>query len=98
MKRRTFPNLKSKVAAQSGELHHHSVYVVLLDSRAAAESKIRRANPHRDPAKPCVYVGMTGLKPEERFHNHKQGIKPARVVQRHGSQLLTALYAYYNPM
>jgi hypothetical protein len=29
-------------------------------------------NPNRNPKKPCMYVGMTGLKPEERFANHKQ--------------------------
>ena len=98
MKRRTFRNLKAKVAAQSGASHHHHVYVVLLNPAVAKISKVRKANPQRDPARPCVYVGMTGLKPEERFQNHKQGIKAARVVQQHGRRLLPELYACFNPM
>ena len=98
MKRRTFRGLKSRGAAESGGLHHHHVYVVLLDPRIARSLKILSANPKRDPAKPCVYVGMTGLTPEERFRNHKQGVKSARVVERHGVKLLPQLYACFNPM
>ena len=97
MKRRTLRSLKAKVAAQS-EAHHHHVYVVLLDSKAGKASKLRKANPKRDPDKPCLYVGMTGLKPEERFQNHKQGIKAAHVVQRHGLRLLPEMYSCLNPM
>ena len=40
---------------------HHSVYVVLLDQAVAKHPSILRLNPTRDPSKPCVYVGMTGL-------------------------------------
>jgi hypothetical protein len=98
MKRRTFRNLKLRVAAESGSLNHHHVYVVLLDSKAATQSKILKANPKRNPAMPCVYVGMTGLKPEERFQNHTRGVKAARVVQRHGLRLVPELYQCFNPM
>jgi predicted GIY-YIG superfamily endonuclease len=94
MKRRTFRRLRA--AGQSG--FHHYVYVVLLDSRAAQEPKTLRANPKRDATKPCLYVGMTGLKPEERFQNHKNGIKAARLVERYGVRLLGDLYECYNPM
>ena len=41
---------------------------------------------------------MTGLTPEKRFENHKQGIKSATVVKRYGMQLLPELYAHLNPM
>jgi hypothetical protein len=41
---------------------------------------------------------MTGLTPEERFANHKQGIKASAAVQRHGLRLLPELYAHLNPM
>jgi hypothetical protein len=41
---------------------------------------------------------MTGLTPEKRFENHKQGIKSATVVKRYGIQLLPELYAHLNPM
>jgi hypothetical protein len=41
---------------------------------------------------------MTGLPPEKRFANHKQGIKSASVVKRHGLRLLPEMYAHLNPM
>jgi hypothetical protein len=94
MRRRTFQKLK---AANQANLHHH-VYVVLLDAKAARDRKILKANPHRDKSKPCVYVGMTGLAPEERFRNHKNGIKAARIVQKFGVRLLPELYECFNPM
>jgi len=78
--------------------YHHHVYVVLLDDRAARLKSVRLANPHRDPAKPCLYVGMTGLNPKDRFRNHKRGYKAAGVVQRFGLRLLPEFYECYNPM
>ena len=47
---------------------------------------------------PCVYVGLTGLDPEERFANHKAGIKSAAIVRRYGIRLLPELYEHLNPM
>jgi hypothetical protein len=41
---------------------------------------------------------MTGLTPEERFQNHKLGIKSAKVVQRHGLRLMPELFECLNPM
>jgi hypothetical protein len=41
---------------------------------------------------------MTGLSPEQRFHNHKNGIKAAGVVRRFGERLVPKLYAHLNPM
>ena len=64
---------------------HHSVYVVYL------------RNPAGD-GRAGYYVGMTGLTPEERFQNHKAGIKSARVVRRFGVRLVPKLYAHLNPM
>jgi predicted GIY-YIG superfamily endonuclease len=64
---------------------HHSVYVVYL------------RNPRGD-GKAGYYVGMTGLSPEQRFHNHKDGVKAARVVTRYGERLVPKLYAHLNPM
>jgi hypothetical protein len=74
------------------------VYVVLLDSAVANIRRVRAENSNRDLQKPCVYVGMTGLLPEVRFTNHKQGIKSASVVKRFGLRLLPELYAHLNPM
>ena len=95
MKRRTFRQLRAKVAAPAD---HHSVYVVELDPAVAKLREVRAANPRRNLKKPCVYVGMTGLTPEERFANHKQSIKAASVVRRFGLRLLPELFAHLNPM
>lgn len=74
------------------------MYVVLLDSAAAKLRPVRLANPNRDPAKPVVYVGMTGLTPEERFASHKSGVRASRFVERFGIRLLPECYAHLNPM
>jgi len=94
MKRRTLKQLRSKLES----IDHHNVYVVLLDAAVRKLRKVRAANPKRDPKKPCVYVGMTGLTPEERFANHKAGLKAASVVKRYGIRLLPEFYAHLNPM
>jgi hypothetical protein len=72
--------------------------VVLLDSAAGKLGTVRAQKPKRDPQRPCVYVGMTGLTPEERFANHKAGIKDAPLVKHYGVRLLPELYAHLNPM
>jgi len=77
---------------------HHSVYVILLSDRALRELSIFRLNPKRDPGKPCVYVGMTGLPVGHRFENHKNGYKAARLVRKYGVRLMPELYAHLNPM
>jgi hypothetical protein len=41
---------------------------------------------------------MTGLTPEERFANHKAGLKAASVVNRYGLRLLPELFEHLNPM
>jgi hypothetical protein len=66
--------------------------VVLLDPAVGRIRRIRREIPNREVRKPCVYVGMTGLTPEERFANPKQGIKAAWAVTRYGIRLLPELY------
>ena len=77
---------------------HHSVYVVLLSKDVLYEAKFKRCNPDHDPAKPCVYVGMTGLDPDDRFDKHKAGIRSNKYVQRYGLRLVPELYERYNPM
>jgi predicted GIY-YIG superfamily endonuclease len=69
----------------AGRTGHHSVYVVYL------------RNPKGD-GQAGYYVGMTGLSPEERFQNHKSGIKAAKVVKKYGERLVPKLYAHLNPM
>lgn len=94
MRRRTFRQIKSSSPAS----HHHHVYVVLLASEAWKLPEMRKANPARDPSKPCLYVGMSGLTPEERFQNHKAGVKSARAVEKYGVRLLPEFFEMYNPM
>lgn len=74
------------------------MYVVLLDPVVGKFRKVRALNPKRDPEKPCVYVGMTGLKPKERFANHKSGVKAASLVKGYGIRLLNELFEHLNPM
>src|SRR5450759_2965555 len=69
----------------SASSDHHSVYVVYL------------RNPRGD-GKAGYYVGMTGLTPEQRFLNHKNGVKAAGVVKRFGERLVPRLYTHLNPM
>jgi hypothetical protein len=94
MKRRTLKSLRSRRQLEQ----HHNVYVVLLDPAVGKLRQVRVENPKRDPKKPCVYVGMTGLTPGERFANHKAGVKDAALVKRYGIRLLPELYAHLNPM
>ena len=82
----------------SSRRYHHHVYVIELSSDVWLEAKFHRANPQYRPGLRCVYVGMTGLTPEERFQNHKAGRKAARVVQQFGLRLLPQLYECFNPM
>lgn len=74
------------------------MYVVLLDPQVAQHVSVQRLNPRRDPAKPCVYVGMTGLTPTERFENHKRGYKSAWTVHKYGLRLWPEMYECFNPM
>jgi hypothetical protein len=96
-KRRTFRRIRAQ-SIQSAAGAHHNVYVVLLRPAAARIRKVLLANPARDPKKTIVYVGLTGLTPEERFANHKSGIKSSSLVRRFGIRLLPELYEHLNPM
>src|SRR5437660_12018748 len=83
---------------QKEQTFHHNVYVVLLSDAVAKHGSILRLNPKRDPLKPCVYVGMTGIPVDHRFENHKSGYKSAWVVRKYGLRLIPELYQHLNPM
>ena len=74
-----------KKTSRSSRSDHHSVYVVFL------------RNPRGD-GRAGYHVGMTGLSPEQRFENHRLGIKSARVVRKYGERLVPKLYEHLNPM
>jgi len=88
----------SKPAPPRRPRARHNVYVIELDGRVLNHARFRMANPNRDMLKPCVYVGCTGLTPEQRFEKHKAGIRANSYVERYGLRLLPKLYAYANPM
>ena len=98
MKRSAVKPKPKKPASKRRTRNHYSVYVVELDGAVLNHTRFRDANPDRDMLKPCVYVGCTGLTPEERFAKHKAGIRANSYVQRYGLRLLPRLYAYANPM
>ena len=81
-----------------------NVYVVelspsVLSGDTGASKKFLKANPHRDPQMPCLYVGQTGLTPEERLAKHLAGIKSGKgYVTRFGLHLRPDLYEHLNPM
>ena len=60
----------------------HSIYVILRNGYSKQNQTYG------------VYVGETSKTPEERFSQHKKGIKSARGVQKYGIQLLRSLWPY----
>jgi predicted GIY-YIG superfamily endonuclease len=78
--------------------HHHSVYVIELHKDVLYERRFVSANPRFDRFEPCVYVGSTGLTPEQRLANHKAGNKGNLFVRKYGLRLLPEVYAVFNPM
>lgn len=92
------PRRKRRLSTAEEKQFHHSVYVILLSNRVLKERSILQLNPGRETAKPCVYVGMTGLPVDHRFENHKNGYKAARFVRKYGVRLMPELYEHLNPM
>jgi predicted GIY-YIG superfamily endonuclease len=65
------------------------VYVIELDNTVGARENAKYPN---------AYVGQTYLQPDERFAQHKAGIKAAKAVKNHGKWLRRKLYEKYNPV
>jgi len=88
------------IAGQVNWQHaHHNLYVIQLRAEVFNERQFFEANLGYIPGgKPCVYVGMTGLNPEERFQEHRRGNHSARFVKKYGLRLLPELYKHFNPM
>ena len=62
------------------------------------DRKFRERNPGHVQGLPCVYVGMTGLSPEERFRNHCSGLKSNKYAHKFGMHLLSDLFHHLNPL
>ena len=74
------------------------IYVVELDPAVRKNKRFARANIKHDSNLPCLYVGRTGLTPEERFTKHKTGNKASRIVKRYGIRLRPDLYDHLPDM
>jgi hypothetical protein len=75
-----------------------NVYVIRLAEAVLKNRGFRAANPGYVKGSPCVYVGATGLTPEERFANHKFGHKANWYAQIYGEGLLPDVFVHLNPM
>lgn len=91
--------------AKEKKTKEYYVYVIELDPEFGVTSKAKKANPDRDPSKPCIYVGSSSNPPEQRFAEHFEGKRSARgfplfsrKVHKWGLRLLPHLYQQYNPM
>lgn len=76
----------------------YNVYVIELDRVVLEKREFREVNPAYNEAKPCVYVGQTSKKPEDRFSQHKAGMRSASLVRQHGVRLRPRLYEKFNPL
>ncbi len=75
-----------------------SVYVIRLDPAVLRNRGFRAANRGYVEGAPCVYVGATGLTPQQRFANHKAGHKANWYAQTFGLDLMPDLFVHLNPM
>ncbi len=66
---------------------HHQVYVITLKASVRENRKFMAANPGYIAGKPCVYVGMTGIDPEKRLIQHREGHKDAPIARKFGKGL-----------
>ena len=82
----------------------YQVYVIELSKKVFTENaRFRNANPQFNGVLECVYVGMTGKTPAERFKQHKTGYinkkghkLSAEIVRKYGSYLRPSLYDHIN--
>ena len=89
---------KAKKRARTAPVPRHSVYVVELDKAVREDPRFAAANQEARPDKPCLYVGLTGLSPEDRFAQHLAGKKASRLVKRFGLRLRPRFFERLNPM
>lgn len=76
----------------------YNLYVIDLDKDVLDIKKFRDANPDYIEDYPCVYVGQTAKSPDDRFDQHKAGIKANRYAKKYGLRLRYQLFEKYNPI
>jgi hypothetical protein len=82
----SFENIRSRYISQgwsvSESARTSSVYILELNPECSSEKKMIRDNVGTNP-KGYLYVGMTGLDPEERLANHLSGVKSCGLVRKY---------------
>lgn len=84
----------------------YQVYVIELSKKVFSENtRFRKANPQFNGVLECLYVGMTSKTPQERFQQHKSGIRSKKgynlsssIVRKYGTFLRPSLYNHLSPM
>ena len=76
----------------------YSLYVIDLDKDVLSVKKFIEMNPDYIDDYPCVYVGQTAKSPDDRFDQHKAGIKANRYAKKYGLRLRYKLFEKYNPI
>jgi len=81
-----FFSLCAGLSPRSWSRGRHSVYAIELDPAVWKHRAFRARNPGGASAG-CLYIGVTGLTPEERFERHRMGTQSGRFVRVHGRRL-----------
>ena len=77
----------------------YSVYVVLLNPEVLNIPQVRRRNPKRNPLKPCVYVGLSGLRVDRCFDFQMvDAIPDTWPSRKYGIRLMPELYEHLHAM
>jgi hypothetical protein len=74
------------LSARSWSRGHHTVYAIELDRSVWNRPAFRERNPG-GAASGCLYIGVTGLRPEARFERHRTGRQSGRFVRTYGKRL-----------
>jgi hypothetical protein len=78
--------LCASISPRSWSRGHHSIYAIELDAAVWKNRAFRERNPGGG-AGGYLYIGVTGLPPEERFERHRSGKQSGRFVRTHGLRL-----------
>ena len=79
-------DLCATISPQSWSKGHHSLYAVELAPAVWKARAFRDRNPG-GAASGCLYIGLTGLRPEQRFDRHRAGTQSGKFVRAHGVRL-----------
>jgi len=66
------------------------IYVIVLRKGVLEDRRFKKKNLHYQGRRLCLYVGLSWLKPEERFQQHLDGVHPSRIVRRYGKRVLAS--------